>query len=79
VGVYADVARHINTSVCFSLKPIYNQQKESPLMINSNSPLEYLSAFAIVFVIGAMSVVGIASYIERASRHRPQSTHSNNT
>ena len=46
-------------------------------MINSNSPLETLAAFAIVFVCGAMSVVGIASYIERASRHRPQSTHSN--
>lgn len=45
--------------------------------MTNNSPLEYLSAFAIVFVIGAMSVVGIASYIERVSRHRPQSTRSN--
>lgn len=37
-------------------------------MILNNSPLEILAAFAIVFVTGALSAVGIVKYIEKVRR-----------
>jgi hypothetical protein len=37
-------------------------------MQSSNSPLECLTAFAIVFVVGALSVIGFTQYIEKIKR-----------
>lgn len=34
-------------------------------MILNNSPLEILAAFAIVFVTGALSAVGLVKYVEK--------------
>lgn len=34
-------------------------------MGNNNSPLESLAAFAIVFVIGVISTVGLGKYLEK--------------
>jgi hypothetical protein len=34
----------------------------------SNSPLECLTAFAIVFLAGALSVIGFSQYIEKVKR-----------
>lgn len=37
-------------------------------MIFNNSPLEILAAFAIVFVTGVLSAVGLVKYIEKILR-----------
>ncbi len=37
-------------------------------MGNNNSPLESLAAFAIVFVAGVISTVGLGKYIDRVKR-----------
>lgn len=37
-------------------------------MPSSNSALECLTAFAIVFVAGALSVIGFSQYIEKVKR-----------
>ena len=37
-------------------------------MTFNNSPLESLAAFAIVFVVGALSVIGFNKYIEKVRR-----------
>lgn len=37
-------------------------------MILNNSPLEILAAFAIVFVGGALSAVGLVKYVEKIRR-----------
>jgi len=37
-------------------------------MISTNSPLETLAAFAIVFVVGVFSTVSLAKYIEKVKR-----------
>ena len=37
-------------------------------MILNNSPLETLAAFAIVFVTGALSAVGLVKYVEKIRR-----------
>ena len=34
----------------------------------SNSPLENLAAFAIVFVAGVLSILGFTNYIEKVKR-----------
>lgn len=34
----------------------------------NNSPLESLAAFAIVFVVGVLSTVGLGKYIEKVRR-----------
>ncbi len=42
-------------------------------MINTNSPLENLAAFAIVFAAGVLSTVSLAKYIEKAKRDAERS------
>jgi hypothetical protein len=37
-------------------------------MLNSNSPLESLAAFAIVFATGILSTVALGKYIEKVRR-----------
>lgn len=37
-------------------------------MISTNSPLESLAAFAIVFAVGVISTVSLAKYIEKVKR-----------
>jgi hypothetical protein len=37
-------------------------------MIPTNSPLESLAAFAIVFAIGVLATVGLGAYIEKVRR-----------
>jgi len=37
-------------------------------MINNNSPLESLAAFAIVFATGILSTVALGKYIEKVRR-----------
>lgn len=37
-------------------------------MIQTNSPLENLAAFAIVFAVGVISTVSLAKYIEKVKR-----------
>ncbi|MES2242545.1 MAG: hypothetical protein V4639_06705 [Pseudomonadota bacterium] len=37
-------------------------------MVFNNSPLEFLAAFAIVFVAGALSVLGMTRYIDKVRR-----------
>lgn len=37
-------------------------------MGNTNSPLESLAAFAIVFVVGVLSTVSLAKYIEMVKK-----------
>jgi hypothetical protein len=37
-------------------------------MYPNNSPLEQLTAFAIVFVAGVISVIGLSMYIEKIKR-----------
>lgn len=37
-------------------------------MVSSNSPLEFLAAFAIVFVAGVMSALGMTQYIDKVRR-----------
>ena len=37
-------------------------------MISTNSPLESLAAFAIVFAVGVISTVGFGKYIEKVKR-----------
>lgn len=37
-------------------------------MYPTNSPLEHLTAFAIVFVAGVVSTLSLAKYLERARR-----------
>ena len=37
-------------------------------MISTNSPLEYLAAFAIVAVVSALSTVGFGKYIDKIKR-----------
>lgn len=42
-------------------------------MGNNTSPLETLAAFAIVFVAGALSVIGAKAYAEKVRRETPHS------
>lgn len=44
----------------------------------SNSPLEHLAAFAIVFAAGIMSAISVAAYIARVRRN-PTPRHSKRT
>ncbi|SOE64512.1 hypothetical protein SAMN05446935_2480 [Burkholderia sp. YR290] len=37
-------------------------------MLNNNSPLESLAAFAIVFVTGIVSTIALGKYIEKVRR-----------
>lgn len=37
-------------------------------MINNNSPLETLAAFAIVFVVGVLSTAGLGAYITKLKK-----------
>lgn len=37
-------------------------------MINNNSPLENLAAFAITFAVGVLSTVALSKYIEKVRR-----------
>lgn len=37
-------------------------------MINSNSPLETLAAFAIVFAMGVVSTAGLGAYISKLKK-----------
>lgn len=37
-------------------------------MISTNSPLEHLAAFAIVFAVGVLSTACLAKYIEKVKR-----------
>lgn len=37
-------------------------------MISTNSPLESLAAFAIVFAVGVISTVGFGKYIEKVKK-----------
>lgn len=37
-------------------------------MITTNSPLENLAAFAIVFAVGVISTVSLAKYIDKVKR-----------
>ena len=46
-------------------------------MPSSNSPLEILVAFAIVFVTGALSAVGLVKYVEKLRRDAPGANPSN--
>lgn len=41
-------------------------------MGNYNSPLESLAAFAIVFVVGVLSTVGLGKYIEKVKKDAAQ-------
>ena len=43
-------------------------------MYQNNSPLEYLAAFTIVFVVGVVSVVGFSKYIEKVKRDAVETT-----
>lgn len=36
--------------------------------MNNNSPLEYLAAFAIVFVTGIVTTLGLGQYIDKVRR-----------
>jgi hypothetical protein len=44
----------------------------------SNSPLEHLAAFAIVFAAGILSAISLAAYVARVQRNPPPS-HSKRT
>lgn len=37
-------------------------------MVNNNSPLENLAAFALIFVVGVLSNVAMRMYIEKVRR-----------
>ncbi|HDR8942466.1 MULTISPECIES: hypothetical protein [Burkholderia] len=37
-------------------------------MLNNNSPLESLAAFAITFAVGVLSTVALGKYIEKVRR-----------
>lgn len=37
-------------------------------MVNNNSPLEHLAAFALTFVVGVLSNVAMRMYIEKVRR-----------
>ncbi len=37
-------------------------------MAFNNSPLESLAAFALVFVLGAVAIMGFTAYIEKVKR-----------
>ena len=39
-------------------------------MGSNNSPLDALAAFAIVFIVGAISAVSLFNYVERVRRDR---------
>jgi hypothetical protein len=41
---------------------------ESIIMLNNNSPLESLAAFAITFAVGILSTVALGKYIEKVRR-----------
>ena len=43
-------------------------------MLNSNSPLESLAAFAIVFATGSLSTVALGKYIEKVRRDAQNAT-----
>ncbi|MEJ2795880.1 hypothetical protein WAE56_20965 [Iodobacter sp. LRB] len=43
-------------------------------MGNNNSSLESLAAFAIVFVVGVISTVGLGKYIEKVKRDAVKDT-----
>ncbi len=43
-------------------------------MGNNNSPLESLAAFAIVFVAGAISTVGLGKHIDKVKRDAVKDT-----
>jgi hypothetical protein len=38
------------------------------IMLNNNSPLESLAAFAITFAVGVLSTVALGKYIEKVRR-----------
>lgn len=46
-------------------------------MVSTNSPLECLAAFAIVFMVGVLSVMGLSGYVQRVRGQMPRPTHSN--
>ena len=43
-------------------------------MLNNNSPLESLAAFAITFVVGILSTVVMGKYIEKVRRDATNDT-----
>ena len=49
-----------------------SNQNKGLLMSISNSPLESLASFAIVFIAGAISILGLNIYIERIKRDSPR-------
>jgi hypothetical protein len=50
-----------------SVSVISSINQGTPMILN-NSPLEILAAFAIVFVTGALSAVGLVKYVEKVRR-----------
>ncbi len=44
-------------------------------MYPTNSPLESLAAFAIVFATGVITTIGLAKYIEKVKRDVSRSAH----
>ena len=46
-------------------------------MPSNNSPLESLAAFAIVFAVGVLSILGLTTYIEKIKRDARRTNPSN--
>ncbi len=60
------------TSLIRHHHPLPNFQRQSNkkgfIMINNNSPLETLAAFAIVFVVGVLVRAGFGTYISKLKK-----------
>jgi hypothetical protein len=59
------------------IKPVFVIQplnSKGGFMPSNNSPLESLAAFAIVFVAGAVSILGFNMYIEKVKRDTRRTT-----
>lgn len=67
-GVFVAVA-----AVAVAAATAAKEKEQKLAMGNSNSPLESLAAFAIVFVIGVLSTVGFGKYIEKVKRDAEKS------